>query len=237
MHVNSRLSLFAGLGFETERANMKPIIICGHYGCGKTNYSIHLAGQLNQQGVKTALVDLDVVNPYFRSSDYGNIASLRGVKVIAPTSAGTTIDAPCLPPEIFSVFDGDYGAAVFDVGGDDAGATALGQFAARICEQPYEMIYVINRYRSQVADTAGAVEILREIEAASRLKATGILNNSHLSGLTTAEDILASLDYANRVAAACALPLTGTTAPEALAPQLAGVQNLIPLPIVVKPPW
>ena len=56
-------------------------VVTGHYGCGKTNLSINLALDLAGEraaargmaaGDETAvtLVDLDVVNPYFRSSDY-----------------------------------------------------------------------------------------------------------------------------------------------------------------------
>ena len=42
-------------------------IVCGHYGCGKSNYSINLALDLAAQGRKVILMDLDLVNPYFLS--------------------------------------------------------------------------------------------------------------------------------------------------------------------------
>ena len=42
-------------------------IITGHYGSGKTEYAVNLALQLAGTGRKTALADLDIVNPYFRS--------------------------------------------------------------------------------------------------------------------------------------------------------------------------
>ncbi len=45
-------------------------IICGHYGCGKSNYSINLALDMAGKGRKVMLVDLDLVNPYFLSSGY-----------------------------------------------------------------------------------------------------------------------------------------------------------------------
>ena len=148
---------------------MKIILVCGHYGCGKTNFALNLAARYAERE-RVTLVDLDVVNPYFRSSDYKEIPALHGVRVISPTSAGTTIDAPCLSPEIFAAFDGGYDTAIFDVGGDDAGATSVGQFAARIREADpdYTMLYVINRYRAGVATPEAAAEILREIETASR---------------------------------------------------------------------
>ena len=45
-------------------------LICGHYGCGKTNLSLNLALEAAKSGQKVTLVDMDLVNPYFRSSDY-----------------------------------------------------------------------------------------------------------------------------------------------------------------------
>lgn len=216
---------------------MKIILVCGHYGCGKTNFALNLAARYAERG-RVALVDLDVVNPYFRSSDYKEIPALDGVRVISPTSAGTTIDAPCLSPEIFAAFDGGYDTAIFDVGGDDAGATSVGQFAARIREADpdYEMLYVINRYRAGVATPEAAAEILREIETASRLKATGIVNNSHLCSSTTAEDVLSTAGYARETAAACGLPFVGTAVDRRL---IGGHdwEKPIAIDVIVSTPW
>lgn len=216
---------------------MKIVLLCGHYGCGKTNLSLNLAAEYAKEG-RVALVDLDVVNPYFRSSDYKEIPALAGVRVISPTSAGTTIDAPCLSPEIFAAFDGGYDWVIFDVGGDDAGATSLGQFAARIREADadYEMLYVVNRYRAGVATPDAAAEILREIEAASRLKATGLVNNSHLCSTTTAEDVLSTAGYAREVASHCGLPLVGTAVERRL---LDGQdwEKPIAIDVIVSTPW
>ena len=54
---------------------VKPFtLICGHYGCGKTNLSLNIALDLARRGEKVSLVDLDIVNPYFRSSDYRELA-------------------------------------------------------------------------------------------------------------------------------------------------------------------
>ena len=157
------------------------IVVAGHYGCGKTNLSINLAHHLAQQGEAVTLVDLDLVNPYFRSSDYQEEMEERGIHVISPLYASTNLDIPALSPEINSVFVKPEGHVIFDVGGDDAGAAALGRFAAKIRESgPYEMLYVINRYRVLTSSAAEAAAILPEIEASSRLKATGIVNNSHL---------------------------------------------------------
>lgn len=38
----------------------KLIIVCGHYGTGKTNLSLNLAHQLRSEGKSVTLVDLDL---------------------------------------------------------------------------------------------------------------------------------------------------------------------------------
>ncbi len=221
----------------TQLLSLKPFtLVCGHYGCGKTNLSLNLAVDLAKSGKQVSLVDLDIVNPYFRSSDYRRVAEEAGVRVIAPGYAGSTLDSPALPAEIFSVFESP-GHVIFDVGGDDVGATALGRFAPKIQKIDYELLYVVNKYRPNTAEAAGAEELLREIEAASRLKATGVVNNSHLMGFTEAETIRASLPYAEQTARELGLPLRFTTAPENVAAALGDVENLYPVKIYVKTPW
>ena len=126
------------------------------------------------------MADLDIVNPYFRSSEYGGLLEEHGVRLIAPVFAGTTLDTPALPPELYSIFEPQTGRVFIDAGGDDAGVTALGGLHGQLEETGYQMLYVINRYRvlSQTPEEAAA--LLGEIEAASRLKATALVNNSHL---------------------------------------------------------
>lgn len=213
-------------------------IICGHYGCGKTNLALNVALSLCEKGETVTVADLDIVNPYFRTADYKEVLEEKGIRVISPHSAGTTIDAPQINAEIFSIFDRPEGYVVLDVGGDDAGAAALGRFARRIQAGGYEMLYVVNRYRKLIETPQEAVALLREVEAASHLRATGIINNSHISSLTTQEDILSALPYAREVAREAALPLVMTTAPRALAEELSErVEHLYPVEILVHPPW
>ena len=80
--------------FPLER---RVTVVCGHYGTGKTNLSINLALECARQGEDVTLVDLDVVNPYFRSADYADILTRSGVKVVGPNFANTNLDTPSLP--------------------------------------------------------------------------------------------------------------------------------------------
>lgn len=223
---------------------LKPfVVVTGHYGCGKTNLSLNLALDLAGRGGAATIVDLDVVNPYFRSSDYTAMLAGRGVRVISPTFAGTTLDTPSLSAAIYSAFE-STDAVVFDVGGDDAGATALGRFAAEFARIDHDLLYVVNHYRNLTATPAEAAALLGEIEAVSRLTATGVVNNSHLRDETTTATVLDAVDYGRETAALLGLPLICTTVPRRIVsgfsedPRDASfVENAYPIEIHVRTPW
>lgn len=224
-------------------ADRKFYIICGHYGCGKSNYSVNLALNMAKEGRKVMLCDLDLVNPYFLSSACEDILKENGVKVISTLYANTNVETPALPPDLNLVFETDMDV-VMDVGGDDAGAVVLGRYAPFIEKIDYEMVYVVNKYRNLTATVEDTVEILREIEAASRCKATKVLNNSHLKQETTWETVKDSLEYADEVAKELNLPMEGVTVPSYLLKDDRVNEEIekmnrkfIPVDIYVKAPW
>ena len=44
-------------------------LFAGHYGSGKTNIAVNLAGHLKKSRDRVAIADIDIVNPYFRTRD------------------------------------------------------------------------------------------------------------------------------------------------------------------------
>ena len=191
-------------------------VICGHYGSGKTNFSLNLAVDMAQHNKKVTVVDLDIINPYFRSSDYKKFLENKKVNIIVPKYAGTNLDTPALSAEIDSVFDKEDTHIIFDVGGDDAGAFALGRYADKLNQSGYSFIYLVNKYRSLIQTPELAVEMLQDITRACRLVPSYVVNNSHLQYETTAETILEAMTYGSDVAGQLQLPLLCTTAPSQL---------------------
>lgn len=222
-------------------------VIVGHYGVGKTNFTLNLALDAAAQGMQVTVADLDIVNPYFRSSDHTALLEENGVKMIAPVFAGTTQETPALSGKV-SVAIGEAACGrthlILDAGGDDVGATALGRFSQEIEEAGYSMLYVINAYRNLTATPDEAVAILGEIEGKCHLKATGIVNNSHLKQDTAEETILSALPFAQGVADMLGLPLACTTVPKELFDQKntrfaqANLgENGYPVEVYVRTPW
>lgn len=192
-------------------------IVCGHYGSGKTNVALNIAYDLKAQGKDVAIADLDIVNPYFRTKDSIDELQRRGIQLICSEYAGTNLDIPALPDEMYSVIDNKDKYFVLDIGGDDRGALALGRLApAIISENNYEMIAVVNMYRPLTRDMVSTVEVLREIEYAGGINFTAIINNSNLGADTKSDDVKASLDYADEISKEMGLPVIATTVNESL---------------------
>ena len=194
-------------------------LFCGHYGSGKSNLAVNFAIRLAREGKKTAIADIDVVNPYFRSADSRAELESAGVEVISLPFANTNVDLPSLPSAVYGLVERRDVRAVMDVGGDDRGAYALGRFVPYIlAENDYEMVFVVNFYRPLTPDAGSALEVMREIEAACGIAFTSIVNNSNLGAETTASVVEATARYAEELSRITGLPLLFTSYDERLVP-------------------
>lgn len=212
-------------------------IITGHYGSGKTNLAVNLALEMRKKYDKVALVDLDIVNPYFRSADFSELMKKKDIRVINPTYANTNLDIPALTGEVQAVIRQSEYHVVFDVGGDDAGAAALGRYAGELVKAGYDLLYVVNCFRYLTREAGEALELLGDIQAASRLQATYLVNNSNLSTATTKEDILTSVGYANEISKLGKIPLLCHIAAESVFSELSDKAGFYPVKVYVRLPW
>lgn len=211
-------------------------IICGHYGSGKTNVALNLAFSLKKKGERVAIADLDIVNPYFRTKDSAKELESAGIQLISSEYAGSNVDIPALPQDMYAITDKTDTKFILDIGGDDRGALALGRIVPKILsESNYEMLLTVNRFRPLTRDTASVLEVIDEIEAAAKIRFTGIINNSNLGEETKAEDILSSVAYAEEISKATGLPIVLTTVDERLYDEVKGkIENVFPLKLQEK---
>ena len=214
-------------------------ILCGHYGTGKTNVAVNAALALAGEGHPVTVADLDIVNPYFRTLDSADAFDAAGIRLICSRFANSNVDIPSLPPDLYAITDDTSRRVVIDVGGDDSGAMVLGRLAPAItAEADYAMLLVVNRYRPLTPDIPSTVAVMKEIEAASHLKFTGIVNNSNLGEETTPDVVWDSVAYAEELASATGLPLVATTVADRLYPEIEGrISNLFPLTLQQNKPF
>ena len=211
-------------------------LFAGHYGSGKTNIAVNYALLLAGEGKKVCIGDLDIVNPYFRTKDSAAVLEQAGVDLISPQFANTNVDLPALPAENYRLVADKSIYGIMDIGGDDRGAYALGRYVpAMKAEDNYRMIFVANCYRPLTRTPEDAMEVMAEIEAACGLKFTDIVNNSNLGSETTAETVMNSVEFVEKLSSLSGLPVFATTAVADVAAELAGkIPNVISLHLQEK---
>lgn len=164
-------------------------IFTGHFGSGKTEIALNYAINLAKSGKKTTIVDCDIVNTYFRTLDAKKELEKCNVKVIAPIFANTNLEMQMMTSEILSVFEDRESEVVFDVGGDEDGAFALGAYKKFFDREGYEMYFVVNTFRPLTQKCEDILVYMNEIENASRLNITHIVNNSNLAQDTNEQNL------------------------------------------------
>jgi MinD-like ATPase involved in chromosome partitioning or flagellar assembly len=210
-------------------------IISGHYGSGKTNIAVNLVVDLKKQQSKVAICDIDIVNPYFRTKDSEELFNQQEIRLICSAYANSNVDIPALPQDMYAVTDDKELYSILDVGGDERGALALGRLAPMINQEDYDMFYVINKFRPLTRDVNSALEVMKEIEDACKIKFTGVINNSNLGLETTAEDVISSMEFANEFCKKVNLPLVFTSVDQKIYESLKNkINKLYPLTMQKK---
>lgn len=219
-----------------ERFPHRLTIVTGHYGTGKTEFSVNLALALAGEGARTALADLDIVNPYFRSREQRELLEAAGVRVVATSRALADADVPALPAELHAVLEDRTVRGVLDIGGDPSGARVLARYRPRILREDYQLLYVVNAARPEVRTAERSAEYLRAIEAVTGLRCTGLVNNTHLCGETGPEDIREGALLTEEVSRLTGVPIVCHAAEARFQERLRDLDPF-PMEIRMKKPW
>lgn len=216
-------------------------IYVGAYGSGKSEIALETALLWAKTRQKVAIADLDFVNPYFRSRERIVELAAAGVETIAPTGPHASADLPILVPQVRGAIEDPAKSLILDVGGDDAGARALGTLAPYVDKQPWELWMVVNSFRPFTADLAGIAATLARVEGSARLKVTHLVANPNLGPDTEAAGVAAGVAKVAAAASALGLPLGAVVMIGEIADQL-GVTEMFGVEVMrlsrrLAPAW
>jgi len=221
------------------------LIVTGHYGSGKTEFSISLAMLLAESNdrpyPRLALVDLDIVNPYFRSRERTRLLENAGIRVYGGIyKTEITAEIPELAADIRAPLEDKGCFVIVDAGGNDSGAKVLNQFKKYFTPGETAVLSVLNFNRFETRDVDGAIAHVRAIEKVSGLTAEGIVNNTHLLRETTAETILRGHRLSEEFCAKTGKRLWCDCYPRQIvsAEDLVEIKGcLMPLGLYMRPSW
>ncbi|QGT98725.1 hypothetical protein SYNTR_0132 [Candidatus Syntrophocurvum alkaliphilum] len=172
-------------------ANNRAIIITGGFGSGKSEYAINLALEsASIDDLQTTIVDLDLVNAYFRSREAKDLLAKHGVNALVPSDDVFFSDLPIAGPGVRETIKNTDNRLILDVGGDDMGATALASYCEDISRIEHLMLMVVNPFRPFTKDIKGIEQMIVDIEYSSRLKIHGLISNPNIGPGTKLEQIL-----------------------------------------------
>jgi hypothetical protein len=225
---------------DVRRCELSPrrlVIITGPFGSGKTEVAISYALASAAVGRRTALADLDVVNPYFRAQDHRAALERGGVRVVAPEEPFTRYEVPALSPELRAVMTEASLYTVADVGGDPVGARILGMFRPYLKRDELELWLVINPWRPAAVE-GELTELLGAIQREAGLDADALISSPNLGHETTAQDVRDGQRQVAVYARELELPIRFVAVDERLAPEMSDLgAPLWPMRLRVRFPW
>ena len=215
-------------------------LIVGHYGSGKTEFAVNYTMKLAELGRKTAIADMDIVNPYFRSRERAQTMEEAGIRVISGARGhAANLALPMMTAEVQAPLQDESYDLVLDIGGDAAGATAASQYKRYFKDGTYDMFCVINRYRTETSTVEGCLYHIKTIEATLGAKVTGLINTTHMLRETSVEDVMYGQELVEKVSKETHIPVRYVAALEKVAKELPeGIEGeIFPIQMYMRPEW
>jgi len=187
-------------------------ILSGYYGSGKSEISVNLALQKQIDYI----VDLDIINPYFRSRALHELFKEKGIKLVESTIENMpNSDMPYISKKGVYPFIDKSVTAIYDLGGTENGAKVLIQYQDQIKDfDEIDFVCVINVFRPETSNKKDIIDSITMLEAQTQLKITGLINNSNLINETTEEDIIYGENIIKSVSEELKLPILYTVIEE-----------------------
>lgn len=168
--------------------NNKVLILTGNTGSGKTEFSIQYSLFLAKQKEKINLVDLDVINVYYRSRENKEMLEKLGIKIWGSSNFDYNgSDLPAISYGFESLLNKKENV-IIDLAGSINGLKLL--TALKDKSFTYDMWLICNIYREETDNEEKIIHLIKEYENFSGFKITGIINNSNLLEYSTEEDLI-----------------------------------------------
>ena len=139
---------------------------------------------------------------------------MKEIRLVSPNYACSGIETLSLPAEVASAFDMDWDTVVFDVGGDATGSTALGRYHQDFMDlEPgaLQVLNVVNTRRPLAGTVEKIIHLQEEMEKHSRLKITGMINNTNLATVTGPDELRDGYEIIRQVSERTGTPVMYTS--------------------------
>ncbi len=208
--------------FFAAAAPARLTVFIGAYGSGKSELAVNYALALRESGRPVVIADLDIINPFFRSTDAQALLERHGIELVKTLYANTNVDVPAVPATVFGLFTRKDRFAVLDIGGEDMGARILGSLRNHFPDErgpDRASIYmVVNANRPFTATAAQVCAIADELMGAANLQITGLVNNTNLLEYSDAAMLLEADAMIREASRLSGIPLAFAAARDELVP-------------------
>ena len=216
----------------------RKIAVVGHYGSGKTEFSVSLAfalaalreaGELREPHL--AVCDLAIANPYFRSREVQVRLEAAGIAVYSdPFDGRNGSELQVITAKARAPLEDETCRVICDCGGDSAGASVLVQFQGQF-KTDCQTLCIINKNRPGSATVELALEHIEAIQKATGVPITGLISNAHFIRETTPQDVFDGWAFTQQVAEASGIPALGACAMDDIAAACASDADFAVFPI------
>ncbi len=202
--------------------------LIGGAGAGKTELALNLSVYKAGRYGGSTLIDLDIVNPFFRVRKLREEVGQRGVAVICPDERVVSGDIPALPAAAWGALGTLDKAVVCDIGGGEQGLRPLGRLNDLAVQRNANVYFVVNPFRPGFSKPAELAANFKLMCGLSAMRVTHLVANPNLSGDTSVELFKEGLAMVQDFAAIAGLQIAFAVAAVNLAAKLGIVTEGLP---------
>ncbi len=210
-------------------------IYVGMFGSGKTELAVNTAVELKKEKEKVALLDVDVISPYFRSRDKRQAMEEMGITLVSPPGALSHADLPIITAQVGGYISNKSFFTVADIGGNEDGAVVLGSLKPFLDKSEKRVFFVVNTLRPFSRTFDEIVRNVNKISTVARTKIDYLINNTNIADETTPEMIREGEEMIKEVSEYLEIPVAFTAVGEEI--EFKGIYPVFKLKRYFTNPW